>query len=190
MISLPATTSPLASIVIAAVEVGDKAAGLAHQDDARRHIPGLKVALPVAVEPAGGDPGEVERGGAELRRRPATFGCIARELSRGSARRSPRPRCGRPQAINASPRLRRAATRMRLVVEERALAFLGDEQLVGDRIVDEAGDDDAFALERDRDGEMRNAVQEVGGAVERIDDPAYVSCRCLRVCRLPRRGKP
>ena len=57
------------------------------------------------------------------------------------------------------------------VVEERAFALLGDEHLFGDRIVDEAGDDDAVALERDRDGEMRNAVQEVGGAVERIDDP-------------------
>ena len=29
----------------------------------------------------------------------------------------------------------------------------------------------ALALERDRDGELRNAVQEIGGAVERIDDP-------------------
>ena len=29
-----------------------------------------------------------------------------------------------------------------------------------------------FALERDGDREMRNAVQEIGGAVERIDDPA------------------
>ena len=58
------------------------------------------------------------------------------------------------------------------VVEEGALAALGHEQLVVCRIVDEAGDDRAVAFERDRDGEMRDAVQEIGGAVERIDDPA------------------
>ena len=58
-----------------------------------------------------------------------------------------------------------------LVVEEGALAALGGEQLVVGRIVDHAGDDRALALERDRDREVRDAVQEVGGAVERIDDP-------------------
>jgi hypothetical protein len=36
----------------------------------------------------------------------------------------------------------------------------------------DAGDDLALALEADGDGPMRDAVQEVGGAVERIDDPA------------------
>ena len=59
-----------------------------------------------------------------------------------------------------------------LVVEERALAAFGDEQLVVRRIVGHAGDDRAVAFERDGDGEMRDAVQEIGGAVERIDDPA------------------
>ncbi len=58
-----------------------------------------------------------------------------------------------------------------LVVEVRALALLGEEQVVIGRIVDEARDQLAFALKPDRHGEMRNAVQEVGGAVERIDDP-------------------
>ena len=57
------------------------------------------------------------------------------------------------------------------VVEEGALAAFGDEKLVGDRIVDHAGDDGAGALQPDRDGELRNAVQEIRGAVERIDDP-------------------
>ena len=57
------------------------------------------------------------------------------------------------------------------VVEERALAALGGEELVIGRIVDQPRDDLAVALERDRDREMRDAVQEVGGAVERIDDP-------------------
>ena len=38
------------------------------------------------------------------------------------------------------------------------------------RIVNDAGNDGAFAFERDRDRKMRYAVQEVGSAVERIDD--------------------
>ena len=58
-----------------------------------------------------------------------------------------------------------------LVVEERALAALGDVELVIGGIVDHAGDDGALALQADRDRELRDAVQEVGGAVERIDDP-------------------
>ena len=58
-----------------------------------------------------------------------------------------------------------------LVVEEGALAALGDVEVVIGRIVDQARDHHAFALQADRDREMRNAVQEIGGAVERIDDP-------------------
>ena len=58
-----------------------------------------------------------------------------------------------------------------LVIEERALALLGPEQLVGDGIVGDGGDNGAFALESDIDGEVRDGVQEVGGAVQRVDDP-------------------
>src|SRR4030088_1796337 len=39
--------------VLAAVEIGDEASGLAHQCDSRRHVPGREAALPVGVEPAG-----------------------------------------------------------------------------------------------------------------------------------------
>ena len=58
-----------------------------------------------------------------------------------------------------------------LIVEECALAALGDEQFLVHRIVDHPGDDRSFAFERDRDRELRDAVQEIRGAVERIDDP-------------------
>ena len=77
-----------------------------------------------------------------------------------------------------------------LVVEIGAVALFGDEHLVGDRIEDHGRDELALALQRDRDGEMRNAVQEVGGAVERIDDEAMRSCRGLRSRRLLRARKP
>lgn len=58
------------------------------------------------------------------------------------------------------------------IVEEGSAAALGGVKLVRRRIEDDAGDDLAVTLERDRHGEHRNAVQEVGRAVERIDDPA------------------
>ncbi len=45
-----------------------------------------------------------------------------------------------------------------LVIEERALAALGGEKLVSDRIVDEPGDDRSLALKPDRNRKMRNAV--------------------------------
>ncbi len=60
-------------------------------------------------------------------------------------------------------------------VDVGAVALLGPEQLVGDRLVDHAGDDLAVALQPDRNVEMRHAVHEVVGAVERIDDPAVAA---------------
>ena len=60
-------------------------------------------------------------------------------------------------------------------VDEGAVALLRPEELVGDRLVDHAGDDLVVALEADRDGEVRHAVEEVGGAVERVDDPAVAA---------------
>ena len=58
------------------------------------------------------------------------------------------------------------------VVEPGAGALLGHEHLVLGRVVDDARHDLALVLEADRDRPVRQAVQEVGGAVERIDDPA------------------
>jgi hypothetical protein len=59
-----------------------------------------------------------------------------------------------------------------LIVEKGALAALGGEQLVIGGVVDDAGDHGAFALEPDRDRKVRDAVQKIQRAVERIDDPA------------------
>src|SRR3712207_3272920 len=65
------------------------------------------------------------------------------------------------------------------VVEEGALALLGDEHFVLGGIVDHPRDDLALPLETDRDAELRQAVQEVGGAVEGIDVPAVGLVRAL-----------
>src|SRR5262245_1211039 len=155
---------------IAAVEIGDEAAGLAHQGDAGRHVPGREAALPIGIETAGRDPGEVERCGAE----PAQTGdpllhrvvlvAVEHDIAAARMRQGTGDHCVGEPLASRHPQP--------LVVEERALAALGGKKLVADRIVDDAGNDRALALECDRDREMRNAVQEVQGAVERIDDPA------------------
>src|SRR5687767_14930606 len=50
---------------VGAAIVGDEAARLAHQEDARGDVPELEILLPEAVIAPRRDPGEVERGRAE-----------------------------------------------------------------------------------------------------------------------------
>src|SRR5262249_12416695 len=57
------------------------------------------------------------------------------------------------------------------IAAKRALTLLGHVHVVVGRIVDDAGHDLPLTLERDRDREQRDRVQEVGGGVERIDMP-------------------
>ena len=60
------------------------------------------------------------------------------------------------------------------IVHEGAAAAFGRVELVHGRVVDDAGDDLALTLESNGDRKDRNAVQEVGGAVQRIDEPAML----------------
>ena len=57
------------------------------------------------------------------------------------------------------------------VAAKGSLALLGHVHVVVRRIVDNAGDDLPFALQRDRDCEQRDRVQEVRRRIERIDVP-------------------
>jgi hypothetical protein len=58
-----------------------------------------------------------------------------------------------------------------LAIAEGAAAALGRVELAAERIPDRAGDDLSALARRDRDGPERKARDEVGRAVERIDDP-------------------
>ena len=156
--------------ILAAVAIADETAGLAQQNEACRDVPGLDVALPIAIETAGRDPGEVERGGAEaaqprdLLLHGAGFPLPKREIAAAMM--------GKSAGDHGLGKAFSAGNADALLVHERAFALLGDEHLFVGRIVDQAGDHRAFAFERDRNRELRNAVQEIGGAVERVDDPA------------------
>ena len=55
------------------------------------------------------------------------------------------------------------------VIEQGAFALAGGEQLVLDRVVDDRLDRLAVFHQCDGHAVMRNAVQEIGSAVQRID---------------------
>jgi len=120
-------------------------------------------------EAPGGDVREVERGRpepADTRGAPHRSGehGKVRRVARGSARVRDAGRDQRAREV----RVRRDAEAG--PVEPCPAPLLGDERLVLRGVEHHPGDDAAAALERDRYGEMRNAVDEVGRAVERIDD--------------------
>ena len=155
--------------VTLAVDAAHDAAGFADDDRARGHVPLRQIALPIAVEAAGGDVGHVEGGGAEA----AQAGDARLQFGHLVARQSVVAAADMRQAAgdHAFIELPAPGDAQPLVVEEGALAALGDVEFVVGGIVDHAGDDGALALQADRDREMRNAVQKIGSAVERIDDP-------------------
>ena len=57
------------------------------------------------------------------------------------------------------------------VVERRAFAARCGEDILAHRIVDSGGFHAALDLHADRNAKLREAVQEIGRAVERVDDP-------------------
>ncbi len=156
---------------------------------------GLQVPLPIAVEAAGGEEGEVERCGAHApdagggRHHAAQLAQESRMLGTAAMRNA-----GGDHAIGE---LGPGRDPDAPVVEIGALAALGGKGLVVGRAVDQTRHQLAVALERDRDGEMRDAVQEIGGAVERIDDEAVGAVGALDLAALleqeavagPRAGK-
>ena len=149
----------------------DAAAGFEDQQRARGGVPRRQADLPEPVEAARRDISEVERGGARAadagRRQHhglaacAMYSSIQRALAR----------YGKPVPISAPSSVDLLADADALAVELRAVAARGGEQLLAHRVVDDGVLEPAAMLDGDRDGEHRKAVQEIGGAVERIDDP-------------------
>jgi len=74
-----------------------------------------------------------------------------------------------------APRLGNRTDPNRLAVKPGAVSALRDEAFFPERIKDNAELDAAAPFVCDRDAELRVAVREVGGAVERIDDPSMVA---------------
>ncbi len=130
----------------------------------------LEPELPERVDATGRDVAEIERRGAGpadargLEHHGAQHVEVAVEMLQVRAIRKARRDQSRLQ--------RRALAHADLVaVELRALAAARAEDLLAQRIVDDAVLDLARARDGDRHGEHRKAVHVVRRAVERIDDP-------------------
>src|ERR1700759_5421832 len=119
--------------IIIALNAGDDAAGFADHELPGGDVPRLQIALPVAVEPAGGDEGHVERRGAEPAQARDAFlklGHLGPELVVIAAA-DMRQAAGDHALVQPAA----AGDAQPLVVEEGALAALGDIELVIGRIV-------------------------------------------------------
>src|SRR5215469_4010287 len=168
--------------LVPAREVAHIPAGLAHQEDAGGDIPGREPEFPVAVVAPRRDIGKVERGGAGTpdagdlahhRRQGCKIARMVAALAEGDT--------GADHGIaEVAPRRDAKAP----VVEIGAHPLLRPEHLVARRLIDDAGDDLALALQGDRDAEMRDAVEEVERAVERIDKPAMLAVGADRLAAL------
>src|SRR5688572_9891934 len=162
--------------VLAAAEVAHPATRFRDEEVARRRVPRREADLPESVEPAGCNIGEVERsrsGPAHARGRthdalehaevgPEPAAVLAEWKARADER-----------AIE-SETLRHAQPPP---VQQRAGAALGREQLPPQRVEHDADFRATAVAAGDRDCKLREAVQEVRRAVERVDDPGVVVAR-------------
>ena len=90
-----------------------------------------------------------------------------------------------PQPISAIGEVAARGHAQPPVVLVGALPFLGDKHVAVRRIMDETSDDLAFARKSDRDREYWQAVQEIGGSVERIDEPGVALVGAFDLGRFP-----
>ena len=150
-------------------EVADEAAGFLHEKASCRDVPGIEPDFPEAVVEARRDVGEIERGGAGPAQPRGVLDHRLHHLEVGVEIAAVAERkAGADEAVSQMIALRHAHP---VVVEIGAAAARRGEEIVAHRIVDHRLRDQSLLREGDRHAVLRESVQEVGGAVERIDDP-------------------
>lgn len=153
-----------------AVQRADLAAGLGDQQRPGGHVPRLKPAFPIAIHLTRGHHGEVERAGPQTTdTRRALHDLMQFFQGLRVAGLADKRQTRGDQAVfhHLARRDAQAA-----VVVVGTLALFGPVEVVGDRVIGHTGNDLAIAFQRHRAGKHRDAVHEVGGAVDGIDDPA------------------
>ncbi|EEF93739.1 hypothetical protein CATMIT_01627, partial [Catenibacterium mitsuokai DSM 15897] len=143
--------------------------GFAHHQRAGGDVPRLQAGFEVGVGAAAGDVGQVERGRAGAAH---VFGVEqqvvqALEVGAGAGAFARREAGDQHRAVQVLA----VGDAHALFVELHAAAAAGGEQVVAQRIEDHAVGRLAVFAQRDRHAEMRDAVQVVAGAVERVDHP-------------------
>src|SRR5450830_1121270 len=150
-------------------EIADQAAGFGHQQRARSDVPGRQTGFEEAVAETGGHIGQVQGGGAGAAQAGGAghdvghHGQVGLEVvarAEGEA--------GGDQRLTQAGALAHADAAL---VQVGATALGGGEQVVAAGVVDDGLFDLAAHRQRDADAVHGKTVDEVGGAVERIDDP-------------------
>lgn len=157
-----------AELVRISGEVGDFAAGLFDEQDAGGGVPGLQAKFPEAVEAAGGDAGEIERGGAIAADSVRALSEFAVVLKIGAGFAVAHGETGAEEAGGNGGYFGDVHS---FAVEECAFAAGGGEEFVVEGIENDGGEKFAGLGERNGNAEARVAMGEVGGAVEGIDVP-------------------
>src|SRR5215510_4289511 len=151
-------------------EIADTTARFCQEQGAGRRIPGAEPQPPVPIEPARGDPGEVEHRRAHA---PDAASAQAEGTILGEVRvgRLANP-VGKARGEQALVEDRGPRDGERRAVDRGPRAALGHEQLVVAGIEHHAEGDARGFLQGDRHRPDGYAMGVVRGAVERIDDPA------------------
>ena len=152
-----------------AVKIQDHTAGLADDQRAGGHVPRFDPHFKVPVHPARRHPGQVQAGRAgppevldfrkyrlENPRVDLQVLAFPERKCRGQDSSFQPDAGGNPQA---------------LVVQEGATATAGSKKFLAQGVVDHGMLGAAIDLLGDGDGEMRQPVQVIAGAVQRVDDP-------------------
>lgn len=155
--------------IIVAIEIQHHAAGFAHDERAGRDVPRLESDFEIGIHSSCGNPTQVEAGSA---RATEVFGFLEHRLEDSSKGLHPvalpeRKSGGKDRALEFAAGRNANAP----VVEVGSATTAGGEQLVAHRVIDHRMFRAAFHLLRDGNGEMRQAMQVIAGAIKRVDHP-------------------
>ena len=153
-------------------KVGDQTARFAHQQFAGSKIPRLQADFKIAINAAGGDVGEIQRSGAGA----AEVGALGKQL-RDHIHKGRRVLLGferEASGENRAVEIASGAAAQTVTVKLRALTAYGGEEFVAHRIVNHRHFGTAFNAYGDRNREVRQAFDKIGGAIQRIDNPLNV----------------
>jgi hypothetical protein len=150
-------------------EVADQTAGFGYQQGAGCNVPGLQSGFKKSVSETRRNIGQIERGSTRATQAGRALHHVAHhaqvvvEVVAGAEGET-----GRDQALLQLDTLGDAQS---AVVHVGTASFGGSEQVVAARVVNHGLFDFALDRQGDADAVHRQAVNKVGGAVQRVDDP-------------------
>src|SRR5438309_3509075 len=159
-------------------EICDLATGFFDEQNSCGSIPFRKPEFPEAVEAAGGDRGEIERGGAIAAYAVRALREVAIVLKIGagfavSYRKTGAEEAGRKRGDLGDVNF--------LAIQRGAFAAGGREEFVVERIENDSGEQRGSLCKRNGNAETGIAVRIVRGAVKGINVPAEFRSRCALV---------